>query len=161
LLASLAAEFGQAWPARRIYETQRTNITMKSLAGNLEPHALSNLTGTDVRNLAGCFCPKQRESRSSRYKENPDGKKPSDLTRCGSPCSICSFWPFSHFDLLPPCSATFRDYALAVLRAEQVANPTDPLGYRRMMLDIFVDADLDPEGPQGALQVHLSSSDHH
>jgi hypothetical protein len=33
---------------------------------------------------------------------------------------------------------TFRDYALAVLRTEQVANPTDPKGYRAMMLDVFV-----------------------
>jgi hypothetical protein len=41
-------------------------------------------------------------------------------------------------DLLPPCAVTFRDYALAVLRAEQVVNPTDPQGYRAMMLDIFI-----------------------
>jgi hypothetical protein len=33
---------------------------------------------------------------------------------------------------------TFRDYALAVLRSEQVAHPTDPNGYRPMMLEIFV-----------------------
>ena len=41
-------------------------------------------------------------------------------------------------DLLPPCSVTFRDYALAVLRSEQVANPTDPQGYRGVMLDCFI-----------------------
>ena len=41
-------------------------------------------------------------------------------------------------DLLPPCSVTFRDYALAVLRSEQVANPTDPSGYRELMVDCFV-----------------------
>jgi hypothetical protein len=33
---------------------------------------------------------------------------------------------------------TFRDYALAVLRSEQVANPTDPSGYRALMLDCFI-----------------------
>ena len=33
-------------------------------------------------------------------------------------------------DLLPPADVTFEDYALAVLRAEQIANPTDPDGYR-------------------------------
>src|SRR5262249_16273967 len=41
-------------------------------------------------------------------------------------------------DLLPPCEVTFRDYALAVLRSEQVANPTDPSGYRALMLDCFI-----------------------
>ncbi|PSH68814.1 serine protease [Phyllobacterium brassicacearum] len=40
-------------------------------------------------------------------------------------------------DLLPPVDVTFRDYALAVLRAEEIANPTDPDGYRVMMLDVF------------------------
>ena len=41
-------------------------------------------------------------------------------------------------DLLPPCSVTFHDYALAVLRSEQVANPTDPQGYFALMLDCFI-----------------------
>ena len=41
-------------------------------------------------------------------------------------------------DLLPPCSVTFRDYALAVLRAAQIADPTDPSGYRELMLDCFI-----------------------
>jgi hypothetical protein len=41
-------------------------------------------------------------------------------------------------DLLPPVDVTFRDYALAVLRAEQIVNPTDPDGYREMMIDVFV-----------------------
>jgi hypothetical protein len=40
-------------------------------------------------------------------------------------------------DLLPPVDVTFRDYALAVLRAEEIANPTDPHDYRGMMLNIF------------------------
>jgi hypothetical protein len=42
-------------------------------------------------------------------------------------------------DLLPPVDVTFEDYALAVLRAEQIVNPTDPDGYRNMMIDVFVD----------------------
>ena len=41
-------------------------------------------------------------------------------------------------DLLPPADVTFEDYALAMLRAEQIANPTDPDGYRNMMIDVFV-----------------------
>ena len=41
-------------------------------------------------------------------------------------------------DFLPPVDVTFRDYALAVLRAEQLSNPTDPHGYRKIMFDVFV-----------------------
>jgi hypothetical protein len=40
-------------------------------------------------------------------------------------------------DLLPPVDVTFRDYALAVLRAEEIVNPSDPDDYREMMLDVF------------------------
>ena len=41
-------------------------------------------------------------------------------------------------DLLPPVDVTFRDYALAVLRAETIVNPTDPYGYINLMVDAFV-----------------------
>src|SRR5437879_1961246 len=40
-------------------------------------------------------------------------------------------------DLLPPVDVTFRDYALAVIRAEQLANPLDPYKYRDVMIKVF------------------------
>ena len=40
-------------------------------------------------------------------------------------------------DLLPPVDVTFSDYALAMLRAEEIANPSDPDDYRGLMLDVF------------------------
>ena len=40
-------------------------------------------------------------------------------------------------DFLPPVDVTFRDYALAMLRAEQLSNPTDPYGYRKIMFEVF------------------------
>jgi hypothetical protein len=45
-------------------------------------------------------------------------------------------------DLLPPVDVTFEDYALAVLRNEEIVNPTDPDGYRQMMIDVFVDREI-------------------
>jgi hypothetical protein len=41
-------------------------------------------------------------------------------------------------DLLPPVDVTFRDYALAVLRAERLSNPVDPYDHHGEMLDVFV-----------------------
>ena len=54
-------------------------------------------------------------------------------------------------DLLPPCAVTFRDYALAVLRSEQVANPTDPSGYRALMLDCFIERGILTEADRDEL----------
>ena len=55
-------------------------------------------------------------------------------------------------DLLPPVDVTFRDYALAVLRAEEIANPTDPDDYRGMMLDVFVKRGILGEADRTALR---------
>jgi len=42
-------------------------------------------------------------------------------------------------DLLPPVDVTFADYAVAVLQAEKIVNPTDPDGFREVLLDVFAD----------------------
>ncbi|MEI8380800.1 MAG: hypothetical protein WCJ09_11770 [Planctomycetota bacterium] len=39
--------------------------------------------------------------------------------------------------MLPPVDVTFRDYALAVCRAQQLADPIDPNGYYAMLIDVF------------------------
>jgi hypothetical protein len=41
-------------------------------------------------------------------------------------------------DLLPPVDVTFKDYALSVLRAEELSNPADPDDYRGKMIEVFV-----------------------
>ena len=40
-------------------------------------------------------------------------------------------------DLLPPVDVTFKDYARAVCRAEQLSNPTDPEGHLKMLIEVF------------------------
>ena len=54
-------------------------------------------------------------------------------------------------DLLPPVDVTFSDYALAVLRAEEIANPADPDDYRGMMLDVFIKRGILDEASGAAL----------
>ena len=40
-------------------------------------------------------------------------------------------------DLLPPVDVTFRDYALAVCRSQQLADPIDPYNYYGMLIKVF------------------------
>jgi hypothetical protein len=137
LLASLAQQFGEAVTGDPYLRSALNKKTMESLAGQLEPHALSEvLTGTMFDILMGVFA-KHRENELERFKAG-EIKAPSDRRALATTVPRMQMLAIQPLDLLPPCAVTFRDYALAVLRAEQVVNPTDPQGYRAMMLDIFI-----------------------
>lgn len=135
LLANLAQEFGEAVTGEAYLRSALNKKSMQDLADNLEPHALSEvLTGAMFDLLKGIYA-KQRES--DREEHATGRKKMSDLAALAATVPRMQTMAIQPLDLLPPCSVTFRDYALAVLRTEQVANPTDPKGYRALMLDIF------------------------
>jgi hypothetical protein len=138
LLANLAPEFGEAVTGDAYLRNALNDKTMQKLAGNLEPHALSEvLTGAMFDLLRGIYA-KQRAGDDKVDSAGQKKKKPSDVAALAATFPRMQTMAIQPLDLLPPCSVTFRDYALAVLRTEQVANPTDPKGYRAMMLDIFV-----------------------
>lgn len=137
LLASLGREFGEAALGLPYLRSAQNDETMESLAGTLEPHALSQvLTGAMFEIIRQLFA-KYRDAQVQRYQANPGGRKPSDLAALWSTIQRMQMMAIQPLDLLPPCEGTFRDYALAVLRSEQVANPTDPDGYRTLMFDVF------------------------
>ncbi|HVQ68575.1 MAG TPA: serine protease [Bradyrhizobium sp.] len=137
LLAGLAREFGEATTNTPYLRTGLNKTTMKKLAGNLEPHALSEvLTGAMFDILMGVFA-KHQKNEVKRWKAGRSSK-PSDRRALADTVPRMQMLAIQPLDLLPPCAVTFRDYALAVLRAEQVANPTDPSGYRQLMIDCFI-----------------------
>ena len=137
LLAGLAQQFGEAVSNAPYLRSALNDQTMEKLAGKLEPHALSEvMTGTMFEILKGVFA-KHRENELERYKEGRSSK-PSDVRALADTVPRMQMLAFQPLDLLPPCAVTFQDYALAVLRSEQVANPTDPSGYRALMLDCFI-----------------------
>ncbi|MEH2531925.1 hypothetical protein V1277_001695 [Bradyrhizobium sp. AZCC 1588] len=137
LLAGLAHEFGEATANAPYLRTGLNKHTMQDLAGNLEPHALSEvLTGAMFDILMGVFA-KHQKNEVKRAKAG-GSKKPSDIRALADTVPRMQMLAIQPLDLLPPCAVTFKDYALAVLRAEQVANPTDPSGYRQLMIDCFI-----------------------
>jgi len=137
LLAGLAREFGEATANAPYLRTGLNKRTMQDLAGNLEPHALSEvLTGAIFDILMGVFA-KHQKNEVSRAKAG-GSRRPSDIRALADTVPRMQMLAIQPLDLLPPCGVTFRDYALAVLRAEQVANPADPSGYRELMVDCFI-----------------------
>jgi hypothetical protein len=146
LLAALAPEFGQAMTGDTYLRNALNKKSVKDLGGNIEPHALSEvLTGAMFDILKGVYKkqqgdnPKELEAGDELTASGRKKRKATDVEALARSVPRMQTMAIQPLDLLPPCSVTFRDYALAVLRTEQVANPTDPKGYRAMMLDIFIE----------------------
>ena len=150
LLAGLAQQFGEATVRAPYLRSALNDRTMDQLKGTIEPHALSEvMTGTMFDILKGVFA-KHRDNELARYKAGRSSK-PSDKRALADTVPRMQMLAFQPLDLLPPCAVTFRDYALAVLRSEQVANPTDPSGYRALMLDCFIKRGVLTEADRTAL----------
>lgn len=133
LLSSLASEFGEAVQNEPYLRTARNDKSMDKLKGILEPHTLSEvLTGAMFDILLEVF----RIHRDKQLRIG--GKKPTDRVALAHTVRRMQTMAIQPLDLLPPCAATFRDYALAVMRSEEIANPTDPDGYRAAMFGVFV-----------------------
>lgn len=137
-LNRLAEQFGKAAYGRDYLRTARNCKTLSKLKREQRPHLLSEvLTGAMFDIIIAL----------SRYYMDKRGRSISE-----------AFWDtiqrmqqmtIQPLDLLPPVDVTFNDYAKAVLRMEEIANPADPDDYRGMMMkafkarDILDDADIE------------------
>jgi hypothetical protein len=127
-IGSIAEEFGEQVSDRPYLRTAQSTLTMKDVADDQRPHHMSQvLTGAmfDIVLALSKYYVKERQ-------RTPTQAFWDTIQRM----QMMAIQPL---DLLPPVDVTFRDYALAVLRAEEVANPTDPGGYREMMLRAFAE----------------------
>jgi hypothetical protein len=126
-LSGVAEQFGKQVQDKPYLRSARNRLAMKDVAGDQRPHYMSQvLTGAMFDIVV----------RLSRYYVSRRGRTvPQAFWDTIQRMQNMAIQPL---DLLPPVDVTFRDYALAVLRAEEIANPTDPDGYRRMTRDVFV-----------------------
>lgn len=127
-LSSLAEEFGQATKDRPYLRTALNKDTMGALANETEPHRLSEvLTGAmfDVLVALG-----------ERYKED-ELKQKTNKEVFWMAADRMQRTAIQPLDLLPPVEVTFRDYALAVCRSQQLSDPLDPKHYYEMLIEVF------------------------
>jgi hypothetical protein len=126
-LSRVAEQFGRHVQDKPYLRSARNELTMKDIAGDQRPHYMSQvLTGAMFDILIQL---------SRHYVGKRDRTVPEAFWNTIQRMQNMAVQPF---DLLPPVDVTFRDYALAVLRAEEIANPTDPDDYRGMMLEVFI-----------------------
>ena len=126
-ISSIAEEFGARVKDRPYLRSGRNAKTMAEVKGSRNAHLVSEvMTGAMFDVILAL----------SRHYVEQRNRTPAQ-----------AFWDtiqrmqrtaLQPLDLLPPTDVTFRDYALAVLRVEELANPRDPHGYRDLMLQAFV-----------------------
>ena len=139
-LSRLAEQFGRHVEGRDYLRSARAPLRMDQVNGDERPHVMSQvLTGAMFDIII----------RLSRYYVARRGRTvPQAFWDTIQRMQNMAVQPL---DLLPPADVTFRDYALAVLRAEEIANPTDPDGYRRMMFEVFVERGVLAAGDESEL----------
>lgn len=124
-LKRIAEQFGAAVTGNEYLRTAQNDLKMSDVSDSDGPHRFSEvLTGAmyDILIAFSNHYLKQKESPAEAFWHAIDRMQRVAI---------------QPLDLLPPVDVTFRDYAMAVLRAEQLANPTDPHDYCGMMLRIF------------------------
>jgi hypothetical protein len=146
-LSSIAEEFGRAVSGKPYLRTALHDHKMSTFAKETNPHRLSQvLTGAMFDVLMRLAKHYQRDPNPAPYAEAP---VPVDVDRRASPAQ--AFWRAAErmqrtaiqpLDLLPPVEVTFRDYALAVCRAQQLSDPLDPHHYYEMMIQVFRDREI-------------------
>ncbi len=130
-LNRIGEQFGKAMHDRPYLRTALNEKKMSELKGEQSPHLLSEvLTGAMydiIKRLSGYYKDVRKRTISQAF---------SDTIQRMQQMAI------QPLDLLPPVDVTFRDYALAVLRMEEVANPSDPDDYRSMMMEAFLKREI-------------------
>ncbi len=125
-LASIAEEFGKHVSDRPYLRSGLSKLTMADVAGDQRPHRVSEVLTGAMFDIVLAL--------SSYYINVRKQAVPDAFWYIIQRMQTLAIQPL---DLLPPIDVTFRDYALAVLRAAEVAEPSDPSGYREMMLRVF------------------------
>ncbi len=132
-LKAIAEQFGQAVQGQPYLRRADNKKRLVDLAGETSVHELSEvLTGAMFDILVKC---------GERDRKNSGARTPRRKT------ALQAFWDaavrmrrtaIQPLDLLPPVEVTFRDYALAMCRTQQLSEPLDPNGYLDAIIDVFV-----------------------
>ncbi|WZO98069.1 hypothetical protein EP7_005122 [Isosphaeraceae bacterium EP7] len=149
ILASIARQFGEAVNGTPYLRSALNEDKMSDVKGMTSTHRVSQV-------MTGAMFDLLREFIKS-YKNDPDEDNENESAgrpqRVKSASQVLAFAAqrmqrvaVQPLDLLPPVDATFRDYALAVCRSQQLANPVDPNGYLGMMIKVFRDREIFDDG---------------
>jgi len=138
ILSSLADEFGKAVTGNPYLRSAQNKLKMSHVSDSDGPHHISNvMTGAmfDILLLLS----EHYVGRALDKDKNANMKR-EDIAKGAFYHAIQQMQRLAiqPLDLLPPVDVTFKDYALAVLRAQALSNPTDPYEFYDLILNAFI-----------------------
>lgn len=153
IISGLAEEFSFYAHGRPYLRSAQDADPMDKVQGDPSQYHWSQvLTGTMFKIL--------KEMVSIRMlKPKADGKLPSMKEAFTFSCNRFRRVAFQPFDFLPPVDVRFSDYARAVLRADQIAQPCDEDGYREIMKRIFKEQGIDCDEQVPVENLHFYAFD--
>jgi len=137
LLGRIGEEFASA-DGRPCLRDASVRRTMGDVAGNREEHILSQvLSSVFYRFLAALYPAKVEAAVGRSAKEKANG---GDAVRgmINAVAQVTNTM-LRGLDYCPPVDLTYREYAQAVLRADEVSYPTDETGARQKLKELFID----------------------
>jgi len=125
-IGSIAEEFGKNVTGRPYLRTAKNEEKMSAVRGAASAHRVSEvLTGAMFDILVEL---------EKHYRSEPATSPREAFWYATDRMQRTAIQPL---DLLPPVDVTFRDYALAVCRSQQLSDPIDPEGYYGMLIKVF------------------------
>ncbi|MGD2040838.1 MAG: serine protease [Anaerolineae bacterium] len=155
IIAALAEEFGHYATGRPHLRTAINDKTMADVATSNSPYPWSEvLTGAMWDILSAMFAQYRMKTKKNT------GKQPTDREALLWAVNRFRRIAFQPLDFLPPADVQFSDYACAVLRADELVDPADDDGYRRLMKDAFEARGIDcAEGEEQTERLHFYAYD--
>jgi hypothetical protein len=128
-LSSIAEQFGNAVDGRPYLRTAMNDEKMSAVKDVTSPHRLSEvLTGAMFEALIAI---------GNRYQEKDEDAPRTEKEVFWHAADRMQRTAIQPLDLLPPVEVEFRDYALAVCRSQQLADPLDPEDYLGILIKVF------------------------
>ncbi len=129
-LKAIAEEFGQAVNGQPYLRRADNDKRLSDLLDETSVHDLSEVLTGAMFDILVRFGERDRKGRTAKRK--------TVLQAFWDAAARMRRTAIQPLDLLPPVDVTFRDYALAMCRTQQLAEPLDPNRYLDSIIDAFV-----------------------
>ena len=134
-ISSIAEEFGKNVAGRPYLRTALNELTRcRDMRGETSAHRVSQVLTGAMFDILIELAKHYRDSRPTPAEERKQASPAQAFWYAADRMQRMAIQPL---DLLPPVDVTFRDYALAVCRSQQLADPLDPEGYYGMLIKVF------------------------